>query len=521
MCGICKQLGLSGRHAHEVEAVDFNLDTYAGGTYGTKPILDQAGVIEQIDSGRALKVTNNVITYTFLDLSHLVGMYNNPNFGFEAGVGLGSFSQTQRVAAREAIGSWDELIPQTFKETNGLGADIVFANSADPAQAYAYYPGTKGWKFQSDVFVADPALNWTNEWFTPGGYGNTTLIHEIGHAVGLSHPGAYNGAGATTYAAQAEYAQDSMQYSIMSYWSGAMTGASTVNWTMFLNNYAQTPMLHDILTIQSKYGADTTTRTGDSVYGFENNTGKMVFDFAKNPFPYLSIYDAGGNDTLNLSGFNSGNFINLAPGSFSSVGQSIPTLAEINAARAAEGFGPVSEAAYTSVANGRIATAATKIAADTGVAGVLATGYDNLSIAYNTTIENAIGGSARDVIWGNDAANRLEGRGGNDVLNGHAGADTLIGGTGEDTFQFSHLEELDKIMDFASGDKIDFTKIDAIAGGTDDPFAFIGSAAFTNTAGQLRYANGIVEGDVNGDGKADFSVIIENKAALSAADFFL
>jgi serralysin len=320
-----------------------------------------------------------------------------------------------------------------------------------------------------------------------------------------------------------------MQYSIMSYWSGAETGSVTRNWLTSQANYAQTPMVHDILTVQAKYGADLTTRVGDTTYGFNSNAGRDVFDFSKNKFPYLTIYDAGGNDTLDASGFTAGNFINLAPGSFSSVSAAVPTLAEINAGRAALGaelgitLNPTTQAAVDAAIAARLPLIESKIMADTGVAGVTATQYDNLAIAYGTVIENAIGGSARDVLWGNHVANRLEGRGGDDVLNGFAGADTLVGGAGNDTFQFSTLNDLgNTITDFTAGDKIDVSRFDTDAAMTgDQAFTFIGNAAFSNTAGQLRYANGVVQGDVNGDGIADFSVIMANNAALSASDFIL
>jgi serralysin len=545
MCGICSTLGVNIHAIDTQQAVytsprSYSLDSQAGGTYREKKILDHAGVIAQIDSGRTLNVgSDGVITYGFFDHKHALGLNNNPSFG--EGKGYTTFTESQKTAARLAINYWDDLIAPGFVEaTPKPGAsdwakntvDIWLANTTTgPAQAWAYYPnyGNQYTRVSSDTWIHTPTSNVTNQWFSFGGYGNTTLIHELGHSVGLSHPGAYNGAGATTYAAQAEYAQDSMQYSIMSYWSGAETGSVTRNWLTSQANYAQTPMVHDILTVQAKYGADLTTRVGDTTYGFNSNAGRDVFDFSKNKFPYLTIYDAGGNDTLDASGFTAGNFINLAPGSFSSVSAAVPTLAEINAGRAALGaelgitLNPTTQAAVDAAIAARLPLIESKIMADTGVAGVTATQYDNLAIAYGTVIENAIGGSARDVLWGNHVANRLEGRGGDDVLNGFAGADTLVGGAGNDTFQFSTLNDLgNTITDFTAGDKIDVSRFDTDAAMTgDQAFTFIGNAAFSNTAGQLRYANGVVQGDVNGDGIADFSVIMANNAALSASDFIL
>lgn len=532
MSGISARLGINIQETADLVSADpqdFSLDPYVGYTYRGKMILNQAGIINQIDAGRAQDVSDGVITYAFFDFVHALGLNNNPSFG--EGRGYTPFSETQKDAARISIGLWDDLIAPAFVEAeNQPGAsawgkkgavDIWLANTTTgPAQAWAYYPGygNQYTRVAGDTWIASPEVNWTNEWFTPGGYGNTTLIHELGHSVGMSHPGAYNGAGATTYLNQAEYAQDSMQYSIMSYWSGANTGNSTVNWIQFLNNYAQTPMLHDILTAQAKYGADPTTRTGDTTYGFNSNADRDVFDFNLNGSPYLAIYDAGGNDTIDLSGYTASNFINLHAGSFSSVGQAIPLLADINAARAALSadsgvdFAPITQATVNAVSNSRMNLAATNIASETGVTGIRATQYDNLSIAYGVTIENAIGGSARDVLWGNAVANRLEGRGGDDVLNGYEGADDLYGGAGNDTFQFSHLETGDEIYDWNSGDKVDLRA--SVFG----DLTFVGNAAFTNTVGELRYDGGILSADTNGDGVADFSVALLGSPAIVAGD---
>ena len=75
------------------------------------------------------------------------------------------------------------------------------------------------------------------------------------------------------------------------------------------------------------------------------------------------------------------------------------------------------------------------------------------------------------------------------------------------------------------GDIIDLSAIDAISGGADDAFTFIGTAAFSNTAGELRYVLQpgpyLVEADVTGDGIADLRIQVDPNHALTANDFLL
>lgn len=74
----------------------FNLDDYPGYSWAGKPILGLDGVKAHIDSGTTLKAPNGVITYSFTDLSHLTGVYNNPNFGFTAGYGVNARAKWRR-----------------------------------------------------------------------------------------------------------------------------------------------------------------------------------------------------------------------------------------------------------------------------------------------------------------------------------------------------------------------------------------------------------------------------------------
>jgi len=131
---------------------------------------------------------------------------------------------------------------------------------------------------------------------------------------------------------------------------------------------------------------------------------------------------------------------------------------------------------------------------------------------------------------GNDT---LIGGHGDDLLWGHGGADSLTGGAGNDTFVYTDVTEsggsaIDTITDFDQGDRIDLSQIDAdTSQAGDQSFAFIGSDAFGHHAGELRaefdQASNLwtVQGDVDGDGQADFSIHVAtmNGHQIVATDF--
>jgi Ca2+-binding RTX toxin-like protein len=311
----------------------------------------------------------------------------------------------QVKAAQTAFAIWNELISniQLVAVADPSHADITFDYSANVSakaagvtqtalgeqnpgpSTYPGYPLTHA-AVQinpNDGSNASAAL-------TLGSYGLTTFLHEIGHALGLSHPGNYDASedSKPTYADDAVYAQDSAQYTIMSYFGSEFADGWHLNTTGGID--PSTPMLDDIATIQSKYGANWTTRDTDTVYGYHSNAGRDFYDFTKDTAPVFTIWDGGGNDTIDASGYAGKQVIDLMPGTYSSL-----------------------------------------------------LGYvDNVAIAYETVnladqtdtdlIENADGGAGDDIIIGNSANNVLHGNGGNDTISGGTGLDTLDGGSGDD-----------------------------------------------------------------------------------------
>jgi Ca2+-binding RTX toxin-like protein len=164
---------------------------------------------------------------------------------------------------------------------------------------------------------------------------------------------------------------------------------------------------------------------------------------------------------------------------------------------------------------------------------------------YGNALDNQlVGNSGANLLYGRDGQDSLDGNGGNDILygengndhlNGGSGLDRFYGGTGADEFIFGNGDfagmtsaTADRIHDFsqAEGDLIRLDGVDANSGlAGDQGFAFIGSGAFTGTAGELRYAqisgNTYVQGDTDGDGQADFWIRLDGLHALANGDFIL
>ena len=305
-----------------------------------------------------------VVTYSFRDVAPAVMPGGTSGFT--------QFSAVQIAQAEAALRSWADVANIRFDRV-GAGyssaGQIVFSNYSSGqagAAAFAFFP-TNGdvWVNVSQSVNANPALL---------NYGRLTLTHEIGHAIGLEHPGDYTASqGPVTYANDAEYYEDSLQYTVMSYFDENETGAN------FAGFYSSVPLLDDIAAAQQLYGANLTTRTGDSIYGFNSNTGLDHFTATSATTELIfAVWDAGGFDTFDFSGYLDRQTIDLRQGNFSSVG---------------------------------------------GLIG-------NVAIARGVIIEAAIGGAGADTIYGNSAANRLSGGGGADSIFGFGGNDELIAGEG-------------------------------------------------------------------------------------------
>ncbi|MET0743207.1 MAG: hypothetical protein ABWY78_07540 [Microvirga sp.] len=160
-------------------------------------------------------------------------------------------------------------------------------------------------------------------------------------------------------------------------------------------------------------------------------------------------------------------------------------------------------------------------------------GHDRLSgLGGNDSL---YGGAGDDNLNGGAGFDLLRGDAGGDRLYGAAGADRLFGGSGADTFVFKSIAQStidatgrDVVSDFsrAQGDRIDLSGIDAnVLRKGNQAFSFIGQKAFQDRAGELRYEKDgavlVVQGDVNGDGNADFSIAVKGTPFLTKGYFVL
>ena len=214
-------------------------------------------------------------------------------------------------------------------------------------------------KPEGDIFIDDFNNTLWFDTLDPGGQGRWTITHEIGHALGLSHP-------------DDDGNNLDQSLTVMSY-----NAASTVFGVAELPQFghATTPMPMDILAIQHIYGPNMSYNTG-------NNTYEILDDGV-----YQTVWDAGGTDTFDASALREGlgAYIDLNEGGYSASAWSFP--------------------------------------------------YSLTAIAYNVTIENAIGSQYDDTITGNAVNNRLIGLGGDDTLLGKLGNDILFGSGGNDTLR--------------------------------------------------------------------------------------
>ena len=274
--------------------------------------------------------------------------------------------------------------------------------------AYAYFPGSG---VGGDVFLGFDIGSATDSGnIEIYGAGRSSIVHEMGHALGLTHP--FEGVSILPNS------EDHSANTVMSYtdfrmrvpqFTGTQTGSGSEVSFAYESVTPDCFMPYDIAALQAVYGPDTNYRVSDTTYTFGDA-----------PF-YTTIWDAGGEDTLDLSGTAYYNVINLTPGTHSNISyRDIDTQIANQQAIFQDQLG-------TSYYDDWVADVFTGQSSD------IFTGENALAIAWGTIIENVTGGSGGNRITDNAVDNDLTGGTSDDLFYlGAGGFDAVVGGGGYD-----------------------------------------------------------------------------------------
>ena len=341
-----------------------------------------------------------------------IGTADNVTFSFPSSLpseyppdllpGYASFSAAQQGAAREALLKISSYAGITFTEVADQSGQIRFATSQQNGTAGFTAGDIEGEAFvRTEVVLANNVSS--NADLAIGTRGWYVLLHEIEHALGLKHPGNYNGTSGAEDSPFLPASQDAIQFTIETY-----------NDTD-LSSTTRSPMVFDVAALQYLYGANAATGAGNSNYALDAG---MTY----------TVWDVSGSDTLDASTWTSSVTLDLNPGTVSY-----------------EGLIGVDTAPVPRVG----------IAFDCWIETAIG-GSGNDGISGNPTANALQGGagndwldgmSGNDVLTGGLGNDTLLGGDGNDLLDGGRGADRMEGGTGNDLYLVDH--RLDQVTELA------------------------------------------------------------------------
>lgn len=423
--------------------------------------------------------------------------YHSNNYGEGEWDAWYTTTPNERAAIRHGLDAWSAVSEISFYrtvDTSSTVGDLRFAKTdiVDQNEAAHAYPPSNAPEAGDVWFRHSEWHDGADDPIKPGSYDYLVILHEIGHALGLKHSFEDPNPIPTDF--------DDLFGTVMSY--TAMAGVDG-NYASF---YPTTPMYYDLSAIQYLYGRGS------------HNAGPTTYTYHEGKTYFETIDDSGGKDKIVYDG-TADSRIDLRVGWASEVSEAIE-FGDGETSRDTVWIGPGTdiEAAVGGSGNDQLQGNA--------LANSLSGGAGN---------DRLYGSGGADRLYGGKGADRLSGGAGNDQLSGGDGADRLQGGGGADLlhglggadrFIFKSVAEAglgntcDTIADFERGiDHIDLSQIDANTSRSgEQAFDFIGRAPFHGIAGELHCRFGILSGDTDGDGAADFQIALTGLGSLSASD---